>query len=74
MAAQIISGKLLAAEVKKRVAGEVEQLKAQGINPCLAVMLVGSDPASQVDVRGKQNDCAECGIESRLVRLDENAT
>ncbi|HJB22455.1 MAG TPA: bifunctional methylenetetrahydrofolate dehydrogenase/methenyltetrahydrofolate cyclohydrolase FolD [Candidatus Fournierella merdavium] len=74
MAAQIISGKLLAAEVKKRVAGEVEQLKAQGINPCLAVMLVGSDPASQVYVRGKQNDCAECGIESRLVRLDENAT
>ena len=53
MAAQIISGKLLAAEVKKRVAGEVEQLKAQGINPCLAVMLVGSDPASQVYVRGK---------------------
>ena len=74
MAAQIISGKLLAAEVKKRVAGEVEQLKAQGINPCLAVMLVGSDPASQVYVRGKQNDCAECGIESRLVRLDESAT
>ena len=74
MAAQIISGKLLAAEVKKRVAGEVEQLKAQGINPCLAVMLVGSDPASQVYVRGKQNDCAECGIESRLVRRDENAT
>ena len=74
MAAQIISGKLLAAEVKKRVAEEVAQLKAQGINPCLAVMLVGSDPASQVYVRGKQNDCAECGIESRLVRLDENAT
>ena len=74
MAAQIISGKTLAAQVKQRVAEEVAQLKEQGITPCLAVMLVGNDPASQVYVRGKQNDCHECGIESRLVRMDESAT
>ena len=74
MAAQIISGKTLAAQVKQRVAEEVAQLKEQGITPCLAVMLVGNDPASEVYVRGKQNDCHECGIESRLVRMDESAT
>ena len=35
----------------------MEQLKAQGVTPCLAVILVGEDPASQVYVRGKINDC-----------------
>ena len=74
MAAQIISGKTLAAQVKQQVAEEVAQLKEQGITPCLAVMLVGNDPASEVYVRGKQNDCHECGIESRLVRMDESAS
>ena len=74
MAAQIISGKILAAQVKQRVAEEVARLKEQGITPCLAVMLVGNDPASEVYVRGKQNDCHECGIESRLVRMDESAS
>ena len=56
------------------MAEEVARLKEQGIDPCLAVMLVGNDPASEVYVRGKQNDCHECGIESRLVRMDESAT
>lgn len=74
MAAQIISGKTLAAQVKQQVAEEVARLKGQGITPCLAVMLVGNDPASEVYVRGKQNDCHECGIESRLVRMDESAS
>ena len=46
-----------------------EELHAQGIHPCLAVVLVGDNPASAVYVRGKQNDCAECGIESKLIRL-----
>ena len=52
----------------------MEQLKAQGVTPCLAVILVGEDPASQVYVRGKINDCAQCGMESRNIRLPETTT
>lgn len=50
MAAQIISGKTLAAQVKQRVAEEVAQLKEQGITPCLAVMLVGNDQIGRAHV------------------------
>lgn len=74
MAAQIISGKTLAAQVKERMTGETEALKRQGVTPCLAVVLVGDDPASEVYVRGKQKDCEECGIRSLLVRLPAEAT
>lgn len=74
MSAKIIDGKALAAAVKQEAAQQVEELKARGITPCLAVVLVGEDPASQVYVRGKINDCAQCGIESRSVRLSETAT
>lgn len=74
MSAKIIDGKALAAAVKQEAARQVEELKARGITPCLAVVLVGEDPASQVYVRGKINDCAQCGIESRSVRLPETAT
>lgn len=74
MSASIIDGKKLAAAVKAEAAAEVQKLKEQGIAPCLAVLLVGEDPASQVYVRGKANDCAECGIESRVIRLDAATT
>ena len=74
MSAKIIDGKALAAAVKQEAAQQVEELKARGITPCLAVVLVGEDPASQVYVRGKINDCAQCGIDSRSVRLPETAT
>ena len=74
MAAQRIEGKPLAAAVKQRVALEVEQLKQRGIRPCLAVILVGEDPASQVYVAGKERDCAQCGMESRLYRLPADIT
>ncbi len=74
MSAAIIDGKKLAAAVKAEAAAEVQQLKEQGVAPCLAVLLVGEDPASQVYVRGKANDCAECGIESRVIRLDAATT
>ncbi|MBM6715710.1 bifunctional methylenetetrahydrofolate dehydrogenase/methenyltetrahydrofolate cyclohydrolase FolD [Gemmiger formicilis] len=74
MSAAIIDGKKLAAAVKAEAAAEVQQLKEQGVMPCLAVLLVGEDPASQVYVRGKANDCAECGIESRVIRLDAATT
>lgn len=74
MKAKIIDGKALAAAVKQEAAQQVAQLKGKGITPCLAVVLVGEDPASQVYVRGKINDCAQCGIESRSVRLPEDVT
>lgn len=68
MSAQRIEGKVLAAAVKARAAAQVEQLKRQGIEPCLAVVLVGENPASQTYVAGKERDCAACGI--RSVRYD----
>jgi len=74
MSAKIIDGKALAAAVKQEAASQTEALKAQGITPCLAVVLVGEDSASQVYVRGKINDCAQCGIESRSIRLPETTT
>lgn len=72
--AQIISGKELAARIKQRVSSQVEELKTGGVNPCLAVVLVGDDPASAVYVRGKESDCRECGIESRMLRLPVDTT
>ncbi|WP_302201343.1 bifunctional methylenetetrahydrofolate dehydrogenase/methenyltetrahydrofolate cyclohydrolase FolD [uncultured Gemmiger sp.] len=74
MKTKIIDGKALAAAVKQEAAQQVAQLKEKGITPCLAVVLVGEDPASQVYVRGKINDCAQCGIESRSIRLPEDVT
>jgi methylenetetrahydrofolate dehydrogenase (NADP+)/methenyltetrahydrofolate cyclohydrolase len=64
MAAEIIDGKAVAAAVRERVAREVEQLRAEGVTPGLATVLVGDDPASAVYVRMKREDCAEVGIES----------
>ena len=74
MQAKLIDGKALAAQVKAEAAAETAALKKQGITPCLAVILVGEDPASQVYVRGKARDCGECGIESRVIRLPESTT
>lgn len=74
MQAQIIDGKALAAQVKAEAAVETAVLKAKGVTPCLAVILVGEDPASQVYVRGKAKDCGDCGIDSRVIRLPEETT
>ncbi len=74
MPATVIDGKALAAATKAEAAEKVKELKAQGINPCLAVILVGENPASQVYVRGKINDCAQCGIESRSINLPADTT
>lgn len=65
----IIDGKLVAASVKARVAKEVVTLKENRIFPCLAVILVGDDPASQVYVRNKQKACEETGITSSQFNL-----
>lgn len=72
--ATLISGKTLAAQVKQRVAQQVEALKTQGVVPRLAVIIVGENPASQTYVAGKAKDCAECGIASDVIRLPEQTT
>ena len=73
MPATVIDGKALAAATKAEAAEKVRELRSRGINPCLAVILVGENPASQVYVRGKINDCAQCGIESRSINLPAGA-
>ena len=74
MSAQIIDGKALAAATKAEAAAEAAALKAKGIEPCLAVILVGENPASPGYVRGKVKDCGECGIKSLELRMPETTT
>lgn len=69
-----IDGRALAAKTKAEVAAEVAALCAQGVIPKLSVILVGDNPASKVYVGGKAKDCAECGIESEVLRLPEETT
>ncbi len=68
----IINGKLVAEQVKNNVRNEVEQLKNSGIDICLAVVLVGNDPASKVYVRNKKLACEKVGIMSKEILFDEN--
>ena len=72
--AQIIDGKLVAAEVRGRAAGLVDRAKTAGVQPGLAVVLVGEDPASQSYVRMKERDCAEAGIRSVDYRCGADIT
>jgi methylenetetrahydrofolate dehydrogenase (NADP+)/methenyltetrahydrofolate cyclohydrolase len=62
MAAKIIDGKALAARVRAGLAEEAKRLAERGVQPGLAVVLVGEDPASQVYVRNKTRACAEVGF------------
>lgn len=62
--ATVIDGKALAARVRARAAEDVAELKSAGMNPGLAVVLVGDDQASATYVRSKLRDCEECGIAS----------
>ena len=69
-----IDGKIIAQTVKDRVKKAVEELKSQGINPCLATILVGEDAASATYVRNKHKACEEVGIITRDHKLDANTT
>lgn len=71
---QIIDGKKIAQEIKDEMKIEADKLRAQGIIPCMAVILVGDDPASAVYVGGKRKDCAYVGIESRAYELPKTTT
>jgi methylenetetrahydrofolate dehydrogenase (NADP+)/methenyltetrahydrofolate cyclohydrolase len=66
MTAKIIDGKAIAAQVNDEVKAGVDELKAKGITPCLAAVLVGDVPASQVYVRTKRKACEHVGISSVL--------
>jgi methylenetetrahydrofolate dehydrogenase (NADP+) / methenyltetrahydrofolate cyclohydrolase len=69
LVAQIIDGKVVSADVKARVKKAVERLKESSVQPCLATVLVGDDPASATYVGSKQNDAKEVGIVTRDHRL-----
>ncbi len=64
MSAKVLNGTELAAKVKSELKAKIDELKSKGINPGLAVIIVGDDPASRVYVNHKKNDCAEIGIKS----------
>ncbi len=64
MAATILDGNKIAAEIRAEVASEVKEMAAAGLRPGLAVVLVGHNPASEIYVRGKVKSCEEVGIYS----------
>ena len=72
--ARILSGKEFAARIKEDAARGVAALKASGVLPRLAVIIVGSDPASEVYVRNKQRTCEELGIRSDHIALPAETT
>jgi methylenetetrahydrofolate dehydrogenase (NADP+)/methenyltetrahydrofolate cyclohydrolase len=75
MPATILDGKKLAQQLRSELAEEVvEFIQNNGVVPCLAAVLVGGDPASEVYVRNKRRACEEVGIESQLHRLGGDAS
>ncbi|HVV67871.1 MAG TPA: bifunctional methylenetetrahydrofolate dehydrogenase/methenyltetrahydrofolate cyclohydrolase FolD [Gammaproteobacteria bacterium] len=73
MTAQILDGKALAAEIRQHIAVKIKTRLDQGLRrPCLAVILVGDDPASQVYVHHKRKDCEDVGIVSLAYDLPED--
>ena len=67
--AKIIDGKKISQEIKDEIKAEIER---DGIKACLAVIIVGSDPASQVYVKNKKTACEYCGIRSLSYELPED--
>lgn len=72
--ATVIDGKGLAAKMRAEAAKDVAALKRAGVNPGLAVVLVGDDQASATYVRSKLRDCEECGIASFDYKLPADAS
>lgn len=69
---EVMYGKPVACQVKQQVKHDVELLQAKQIQPCLAVILVGENPASLVYVNNKQKTCKELGIESKSIILPKD--
>lgn len=74
MSAIKMDGKALSAKIRNQILAETEELKASGIVPGLAVILVGDDQASQIYVRNKEKACTECGFYSEKHILPATAT
>lgn len=70
----LMDGKKVSQEIKNKIRMQVEALNKQNINVCLAVVLVGSDPASQIYVSNKKKTCQALSIESKEYLLPENTT
>ena len=70
----LISGKIISAQINEELCLEVKQLKTKGIEPCLAVVLVGEDPASEVYVRNKKRTSEEIGMRSIGHNLPDTTT
>ena len=71
---KLIDGKAVATEVERETLSRIESLKARGVTPGLAVVLVGEDPASQAYVRNKDRTCAALGMHSRKIELPATTT
>ena len=72
--AVLLDGKLLAKKIRQNLKVDVEELKKQGLQPKLAVIMVGQDAASQIYVRNKSKACEEIGIEFEEYLLEGSAT
>ena len=74
MSAKIIDGKATAAKLREQARERAETLKEKGILPCLAVILVGQDPASQSYVSAKKKALAEAGMDGKDITLSETTS
>ncbi|MEY4318881.1 MAG: Bifunctional protein FolD protein [Pseudomonadota bacterium] len=74
MTAQLIDGNALSQQLRAQVAADTQALKAQGLTPGLAVVLVGDNPASQVYVRNKVKACHDAGLHSVLEKYEATMT
>ena len=74
MTAKILDGKAIAQQMRAELKTAAAQLKAAGVTPGLAVLLVGDNPASRSYVTAKEKACAEAGMHSEEVRLPATAT
>ena len=75
MSAVIMDGKAISKEIQAEIAAEVATFtKQSGITPCLAAVLVGDDPASEVYVRNKHRACERVGIKSQMHKLRASTT
>ena len=74
MAARILDGKALAAQIRSDVKNRVAALARRGVHPGLAVILAGENPASRVYVRNKVRACEETGVRSFFIELPETVS
>lgn len=74
MQSKVIDGKILSERILNNLSNEVEKLASVGVRPCLSVILVGNDSASQVYVKNKEIACERIGIISKTFRLPATTT